>query len=202
MRIVAEPLTRASFAAFGSVIEVPAGSDADSIRSSANQSSAAKYSPISVLGHSYAKADKVQPVMSLFHCNPRALSNAGGQSIYTLSLLERHAHTTQTFIPMGLSPLDTQTRFLVIVAPYQLNEDRPDWTKVRAFVARGNQGVTYGVGVWHAPMVVIGAEKVLFSVLMWNNGVPEDECTECEVRDGVDQDVQVVVPLSSVAAKL
>ncbi|KAI8829850.1 putative ureidoglycolate hydrolase [Chytriomyces cf. hyalinus JEL632] len=202
MRIVAEPLTRASFSAFGSVIEVPASSDADSIRSSANQSSAAKYSPISTLSHSYAKSDSVKPVLSLFHCNPRALSIASGQSIYTLSLLERHPHTTQTFIPMGLSPLDTQTRFLVIVALYQTNEDRPDWTKVRAFVAKGNQGVTYGVGVWHAPMVVIGAEKVLFSVLMWNNGVPEDECTECEVRDGVDQDVQVVVPAVAAVAKL
>ncbi|KAJ3239128.1 hypothetical protein HDU81_006459 [Chytriomyces hyalinus] len=202
MRIVAEPLTRASFTDFGSVIEVPTSSDAEGIRSSANQSSAAKYSPISILGHSYIRSNSVQPVMSLFHCNPRVLSTASGQSIYALSLLERHPHTTQTFIPMGLSALDTQTRFLVIVAPCQMNEDRPDWTKVRAFVARGNQGVTYGVGVWHAPMVVIGAEKVLFSVLMWNNGVPEDECTECEVRDGVDQDVQVAIPGVTGVAKL
>ncbi|TPX63636.1 ureidoglycolate lyase [Chytriomyces confervae] len=125
-------------------------------------------------------SDSVQPVTSLFHCNPRELSTANEQSIYTLSLLERHPHTIQTFIPMGLSPLDTQTRFLVMVAPYQFNEDRPYWIKVRAFVATGNQGVTYGVGVWHAPM---------------------DECTECEVRDGVDKDVQVFVP-PSVVGKL
>ncbi|KAI5297650.1 hypothetical protein KEM55_004432, partial [Ascosphaera atra] len=71
------------------------------------------------------------------------------------------------FIPMGLSKAsDAETYYLVIVAPTlhgrtasAVLEGRdvsvrnpPDLSKLRAFIARGNQGVTYGAGTWHAPI--------------------------------------------------
>lgn len=39
------------------------------------------------------------------------------KQLLDVNLLERHPFTTQTFIPMGLSPEDRHTQYLVIVAP-------------------------------------------------------------------------------------
>ena len=47
----------------------------------------------------------------------------------------------------------------------------------KAFLGRGNQAVTYGVGVWHSPMVVLGGE-VGFLVVRWGNGVEREDCEE------------------------
>lgn len=39
------------------------------------------------------------------------------RELLDVAILERHPFTTQTFIPMGLSPQDRHTQYLVIVAP-------------------------------------------------------------------------------------
>ncbi len=65
----------------------------------------------------------------------------------------RHAHTSQSFIPMGkgtlpgLKPLALDGAYLVVVA---LNgkDDRPDVGTLRAFLATPAQGVSYDQGVW------------------------------------------------------
>ncbi|KAJ3041757.1 hypothetical protein HDU99_010077, partial [Rhizoclosmatium hyalinum] len=108
-------------------------------------------------------------------------------------ILERHPYTTQSFIPMGLAASDISTAYIVIVAPYDPVFDKPDVSRVRAFLARGDQGVTYNVGAWHSPMVVVGESSVLFSVIQWVNGVAKDDCTECEV---LDEEVSVQIPPS------
>lgn len=46
-------------------------------------------------------------------------------------------------------------------------------------------GVTYGVGTWHAPMVVVGEGRVDFVVTQWVNGREEDDCQEVEIPEGV-----------------
>jgi len=58
----------------------------------------------------------------------------------------------------------------------------PDLSKVQAFLARGDQAVTYGPGTWHAPMVVIGRRPVEFVVVQFANGVAVEDCQEVEVR--------------------
>jgi len=45
-------------------------------------------------------------------------------------------------------------------------------------VARGDQAVTYAPGTWHAPMVVVGRQRVDFVVTQFVNGVPQDDCQE------------------------
>ena len=98
--------------------------------------------------------------------------------------MERHPFTTQTFIPIGLCPADPDTAYLVIVAPPLLDvsgNDIPDIDKIKVFLATGSQAVTYGMGIWHAPMIVIGAKPVSFVVTQFVNGVPSDDCQEVEL---------------------
>lgn len=71
--------------------------------------------------------------------------------------------------------------------------DLPDLANVRAFLAGGGQAVTYGVGTWHAPMVVVGEEGVGFVVVQVANGTGDD-CEEVKVgAEGVEGGVEVVV---------
>ncbi|KAI8616213.1 ureidoglycolate hydrolase [Chytriomyces sp. MP71] len=195
MRVKVEPLLAETFAGFGSVVAVPSSANSGA---TANQATATKYANVSLLGETYPRAspasksassDHIHPQMSLFVCNPRQLvsilpANSNSKA-FQLHILERHPYTSQTFLPLGLSPNDQEAAYVVIVAPaLKTNPDIPDVQRVRAFLARGNQGVTYGVGVWHSPMVVIGSKPITFAVLQWVNGVAKDECTECEMIDG------------------
>lgn len=59
----------------------------------------------------------------------------------------------------------------------------PDLDHIRAFIARGDQAVTYGPGTWHAPMVVLGETPIEFVVLQHANGVAEEDCQEIETAD-------------------
>ena len=81
--------------------------------------------------------------------------------------MERHPKSSQSFVPLG------PVRFLVVVAPHGA-DGKPDVAKVRAFLAEGGQGVTYGADVWHHPMTVLDAPAG-FAVFMWRDGGPEDE---------------------------
>ncbi|ROV92358.1 hypothetical protein VMCG_09125 [Cytospora schulzeri] len=51
--------------------------------------------------------------------------------------------------------------------------DQPDHTQLKAFIATTDQAVTYGAGIWHAPMVALGPEgsTVDFVVTQFANGV-------------------------------
>jgi ureidoglycolate lyase len=127
---------------------------------------------------------------------------ARGQKLaFKVSILERHPYTTQTFSPLGLSAAgdDESTVFLVIVAPSLSSpasakssatgeddvqiQNPPDLSRLRAFVARGGQAVTYGPGTWHAPMAVIGRRRVDFVVTQFVNGVADDDCQELLLGD-------------------
>jgi len=70
----------------------------------------------------------------------------------------------------------------------------PNLSKVQAFLARGDQAVTYGPGTWHAPMVVLGKRPVEFVVVQFANGVAVEDCQEVEVRVGDDgEGLRVVI---------
>lgn len=57
----------------------------------------------------------------------------------------------------------------------------PDLSRLQAFIARGDQAVTYGPGTWHAPMVVLGQRPIEFVVLQYANGVGIEDCQEVDV---------------------
>ena len=153
-----------------------------------------------------------EPVVNMFACSPRLLRRRGQDSPrsepvsvarvfnkhlqtrpsqqFDVWILERHPFTSQTFVPMGLDADDVDTCFLVIVAPTLKSDsttssDRrgpPDLHGLRAFLARGNQAVTYAAGTWHAPMVVLGAKAVDFVVLQYSNGVALEDCEEVNIE--------------------
>lgn len=60
----------------------------------------------------------------------------------------------------------------------------PDLKNLRAFVASGDQAVTYGAGTWHAPMVVVGDRAVDFVVVQFANEVGREDCQEVVLRSG------------------
>lgn len=195
-----QQLTQAAFVPFGIVIENPLGHSVNSMPTNhfasqppvvaANQGTALKASNVSPWVDKYGQSqsgEQGRPMISLFSCFPRLLSPAAGQEsrIFPVDVLERHPYTTQTFIPMGLPPTDTLTKYLIIVAPSMGGfSDRgpPDLSNLKAFVAHGRQAVTYGAATWHAPMVVIGEKRIDFVVVQSTNGMAEDDCEETEIQ--------------------
>lgn len=143
-RITCEPLTAAAFAPFGDVIERPA--DFGRIY----------FSEALANGRSIAK-----PSLSLSQLRPLEVTSLEA------TRMERHEFSSQSFVPIDVA------RYLVIVAPHRA-DGKPDGARLRAFLARGDQGVTYGMNVWHHPMTVL--DRVgKFAVFMWLAGGEGDE---------------------------
>lgn len=181
----------------------------------ANQGSATKWLDISNLDNHYARAPSKTPakaVVNMFVCQPRKLLSKNGRHYFPVQILERHPFTPQTFVPLGVSADDKDTRYLVIVAPTLPSPDsaspassihaggssgqqhepkgpgEPDLANLKAFVLRGDQAVTYGPGTWHAPMVVLGRKAIDFVVVQHANGVSAEDCQEITLgaNDGGD----------------
>lgn len=68
-------------------------------------------------------------------------------------------------------------------SPVSPLERPPDLSRLRAFLASGEQVTTYAPGTWHAPMVVLGMRRVDFIVGQFVNGVARDDCQEVLVGD-------------------
>lgn len=118
-----ELLTPTAFAPFGTVIQHPSKTNFPTplLAVEANQGSAIKYADVSPLISSYEMSKSTKPALpkiSMFACKPRQLQQySQGHKLFTVNILERHPFTPQTFVPIGLSPDDRDTAYLVIVAP-------------------------------------------------------------------------------------
>jgi ureidoglycolate lyase len=82
-------------------------------------------------------------------------------------VMERHPFSSQSFVPMDAG------RWLAIVAPHAA-QGGPDMARARAFLARPDQGVTYGADVWHHPFTVLD-RAARFAVLAWRAGTAADD---------------------------
>nr|POF02257.1 ureidoglycolate lyase [Quercus suber] len=162
--------------------------------------------------HRAASRKTARVVFNMFVCMPRPLSKcASGETVFEVAILERHPYTPQTFIPLSLDRSDRKTCYLVIVAPtlpsrheaqdtlrgsvegvsrltltQQQTEPKgpglPDLSKIQAFIARGDQCVTYGAGTWHAPMIVLGEREIEFVVVQHANEIANEDCQEVEIE--------------------
>jgi len=125
-----EPLTRATFAPFGDVIELEGARQIP-----INSGTTMRY-------HDLARVDVGEgggrPLVNVFRAQPRALP-------FEVTMLERHPLGSQAFLPM------TDRPYLVVVAPAAPLAPEA----VRAFVTRGWQGVNYAKGVWHHPLIAL-----------------------------------------------
>ena len=84
-----------------------------------------------------------------------------------LSVMERHPHSFQTFIPLDTS------RYLICVAPNGAG-DLPALDALRAFIVGAGTGITYRANVWHHPMMALD-RPAQFAVWMWRSGGDDDE---------------------------
>ena len=85
----------------------------------------------------------------------------------TLAVMERHAHSFQTFIPLDVS------RYLICVAPNG-SDDLPAIAGLRAFIIGAGAGITYRANVWHHPIAALDRDGQ-FAILMWRSGGDDDE---------------------------
>lgn len=116
------------------------------------------------------------------------LEAAAPQSL-RIQALERHIHSSQSFIPL------TQTPYLVLVAPSQDN-GRPDTAGLKAFIASPNQGVCYAKGVWHHGLAVLKAPAE-FAIFMGVTGQGDDD----EFLS-LDESEQALIDLSALAGAI
>jgi ureidoglycolate lyase len=126
-----QPLTRASFAPFGDVIEV-----AGNAHHTINKGWAERY-------HDLAKIDvgdsSGRPLVSIVRARMRALP-------MRVELVECHPLSSQAFIPLHPRP------FLIIVASAG-TKPRPE--DLLCFQTNGAQGINYARGTWHHPLIAL-----------------------------------------------
>jgi ureidoglycolate lyase len=130
-RIVAQPLTRESFSAFGDVIDTE-GSNHYPI----NNGKCERH-------HDLARPEVTGP-------NARVLISIARGTPYEfplkLTMVERHPLGSQAFIPMSPRP------FVVVVCP-----DGPDGPGTpQAFLTAPGQGVNYRRNLWHGVLTPVG----------------------------------------------
>ncbi|MBL8434476.1 MAG: ureidoglycolate lyase [Zoogloea sp.] len=156
-----EPLTRDAFAPFGEVIEA-----SDAVRHfTINGGNTERY-------HDLARIDPGEGgrvILSIFRGQPRSLP-------FRVGMMERHPLGSQAFVPMSGRP------YLVVVAPAG---PAPDARDLRCFVARGDQGVNYATGVWHHPLLALGA-VCDFLVVDRSGSAPNCDEVQLEVAGLID----------------
>jgi len=133
MELVAEPLTKAAFASFGDVIEME-GVNPFTI----NQGFAERFND---LANTDVSDEGGAVNISIVVTKPRPMP-------ITLQVMERHPLGSQIFV--SLQDRD----WLVAVCT-----DPKDVTSYRIFRATGRQGINYGKGVWHHPLLVFEPES-------------------------------------------
>jgi len=129
-----EPLIRRPFAEFGDIIQASPEVQSFLI----NNGNARRFHDLATI---VATGEDARPIISILRAKPLALP-------LTLTMLERHPHGSQAFIP--LKP----ARFLAIVAP----DDHGIPGVPRAFLANPGQGVNYFAKAWHGVLTPLGVE--------------------------------------------
>ncbi|KAI0081323.1 allantoicase [Panus rudis PR-1116 ss-1] len=184
--IPALSLTAEAFTPYGRVVQAYADINAvpnprQTRITGANQGTAVKFHKLALLDEDYPSGSGATTGLSVYRCKPIAIGEDG---VWPVKLLERHPHTNQAFIPMGAGAGTSDglekpgSRYLVIVAKNG-EDDKPDLTTLRAFVAAASQGIVYDKGIWHHPMAVLDA--------------PIDfTCVEAQIGDGSALDCEII----------
>lgn len=87
-------------------------------------------------------------------------------STVTITALERHPHSTQSFIPIRTG------RWLVVLAP-TLPDGSPDMANVRVFLAGPEDAICIQRDVWHAGLTVLDGPAE-FAMMMWRADAGDD----------------------------
>lgn len=162
-RIEAPLITREAFLPFGDVV---IAERADIAPIMVNFGTAARRNDVGSLESTRPHS---KPNLATFHCQPWSRFPVVAES------MEKHPCSSQLFVPMKVE------RYLVVVAP---GGDAPDVEGLRAFVAIPGQGVIYGPGVWHMPLIVFGSAPAEFVMFVWEDGTADD-CVVAKLAEPV-----------------
>lgn len=188
--VCAEILSIKSFAPFGSIISPQEEVDkVDDSAKNANQGTAIKI--LQVSKNENPNPMGYPPNWNLFRCFPKPhlsttfqATEGATTTTHPIHVLEKHPNSSQTFLPMGRP--ENEISYLVVVALEDEASKQPDLSTVKAFLCKGNQAVTYGAGIWHAPMIVLGKQEYLdFGVLIYeflDKQAPEKDCVETHYK--------------------
>ncbi|TBR21777.1 ureidoglycolate hydrolase [bacterium] len=149
----ARRLAPKAYAPYGRVIAAAGGAK------DANMGTARRWDWLAPLVNKRARA---KANLCVFRCKPFR------GDAFPVKLLERHAKSTQVFLP-----LPGAGKCLVVVAK---GGAKPDLSTLAAFVMEGAQGISYHPGTWHHPMVALGKSADL-ACLVYEDGTKGD----CEV---------------------
>ena len=163
-RIPAPLLTREAFLPFGDVV---IAERADITPVMVNFGTAARRNDAGTLESTRPHA---RPNLATFRCEPWSRFPVLAES------MEKHPCSSQLFVPMKVES------YLVVVAP---GVEAPDVEGLRAFVAMPGQGVIYGAGVWHMPLIVFGGAPAEFVMFVWEDGTKED-CVVAKLPEPVE----------------
>ena len=156
VRLIPEPLTKDAFSPFGKVIE-KAGAQIISI----NEGTTERF-------HALAQADMRteagEAIVSIFAATKRP-------SPIEIRMMERHPLGSQAFFPLSPHP------WLVVAC----KETPPRPEALKAFLARGDQGVQYARNVWHFPLLIIEARQ---DFLVVDREGPGDNLEEVWFEEG------------------
>ncbi|MCS5558471.1 MAG: ureidoglycolate lyase [Oceanospirillaceae bacterium] len=164
--LVIEALTAQAFAGFGDVIEAHAG-DGFGI----NQGFTWRHHKLATVSTDQANDDAI---ISIFSSKNRPMPIA-------INMMERHPLGSQAFMPLSDTP------FLVVVAKAG---PEPQLADLKAFVTNGKQGVNYGTGVWHHPLLILAPQQDFLVVDRAGEGnnlnevmFSEDQCAQLDVTE-------------------
>ena len=148
------PLTREAFRPFGDVIQV-----AESRHYTINQGWAERYVDMAALD---LLQDDGRPNVGIVRAEARPMP-------LRIKLMERHPKSSQLFIPLAPRP------FMVLVAP--AGDLRPD--NIVAFRTMAGQGVNYGRGVWHHPLIALDQST---DFLVVDRHAKDENCDEISLE--------------------
>jgi len=130
IRLRPQPLSQASFARFGDVIEA-----AHRDRTTINQGFAERFNDLAKID---TANDGGETTISIARGTPQP-------SPISLKLVERHPLGSQIFYP-----LQDEDWLIVVSEP----GDHPTPASLRAFRASGRQGINFARNVWHHPLLM------------------------------------------------
>ena len=158
LELSARPLNKATFAAFGEVIELV---DAQQIQ--INDGLTTRFHDLFTIDVNDVGG---KPIVSLFRSAPLPLP-------HRVRVMERHPHGSQAFLPLDQLP------FLILVAA--------DVTPVTAadlslFITNGQQGVNFYKNTWHHFQIVLDEQRDFIVV---DRGGAGDNLQETRIEDEV-----------------
>ncbi|MCA1326442.1 ureidoglycolate lyase [Herbaspirillum sp. alder98] len=157
--IVAQPLSHAAFAPYGHLI-APGQQQRD-----INFGTTRRFDDVA---HLDTEAEGGRVGVAIFRTDAHT-----HRAPYPVRAFERHLLGSQSFVPMGAS------RMLVVLAG---SGAQPDASAIVAFVVEAGQGVTLKRGVWHHPLITVGAADVLVIERMAGT----EDCEVVPMHAGID----------------